>query len=248
MNIVKTKNITIKGIYENDTTFSRLLVEKICEELSAYGFSYEVDSSNRNYILWNGKRRWQISAVSNASQISMRVAAAYGNSSWGSTYSFGSISSTSTSEQSFTYELAFFGFDDFCYLRINKSIPLYSMPIVDLDEKKSVLNTKDYFSVIAPLSATSMDNDTPWSISYLSYYNIKVEDPAKCFISDTFTLMHLGILKYVMPGMYSIATSASTFSTGQVITVDGEKYINLFDKVFAKISADELETVLNKVG
>lgn len=250
MTILTTKTFTIKGVYENDTTFSRLLIKKIYEELAVYGFSCKLnETEDQLHISWNGKRRWYIGAIGNTSKISLRLAAEYGeNGAWGSTYTLGSISSTSTSEQSISITIKFFAFDDFCYFNLNQSTTNYylqSAPIISMNGEESALNWIGTFSTLTPLAETSMDNN--WSISYTAY-NIWPEDPAKCFISNAFVLSHSSVLTYIMKNIYSIATSAavSSFSAGQVITVDGEKYINLLNKVFAKISADDLEIALNK--
>lgn len=247
MGILQVRTVKIEGVYADGVTFSKLLLSAIKEELTEYGFVCEMNETNSGMrILWNSKYRLWIEAKTSTTHITMRYALPYGDqSNWGSTFQLAEIDSASTEAQTFSFDLKFFAFDDIAYMDICNPDSIYmSVPAYSIDGTSTVVGvrvnnnsnaTTWAVQLVCPFAETAMDNNWSVALPYLGY-GAYPTDPARSIVASTALFIHnSNNVEYITESLSYVGHSTS-FDVGQVITIDGERYVYLHKGIFAKIS------------
>lgn len=238
-----TKNLTVSGVREDETTFPNLIVDEIAKTLEAAGFEISKQTTDSGFrrieISWNGKRRFMVGAQSesNTGYANIRVANCYGQpwDSWGSTFRFAGVSSTSETVQSVSFTVNFFASGDTVYLKFSGTTDTtysnYSVAGYDEDGNYSVINIRE-MSRFFPAAETDMDNNWASNLAAIGHHPYAA---GKCYVRSGFAFYNTGGGKawYFTDDLFAVSTNA-TFSIGQLCVIDGQKYINLASGYFAK--------------
>lgn len=241
-----TKTLTVSGVREDETTFPNLIVDKIAETLEAAGFEISSETGATGfryiYVSWNGQRRFGIGGrtESTSGYAHVRVGGCFGDSDWGSTWRFAAVSNTSTSGQSVSFTMMFFATGDTCFLDFSdttSSIPAhFSVRAYDEDGNYCVINGRDINTstpMLVPSVETNMNSNWKWNLATTtSYYPYTA---GKCYVRSGFAIYNTSGENswYFTDDLIAVATNAS-FSVGQICVIDGQQYIHITDKIFAK--------------
>lgn len=236
MNILETRSVSVSGIYESDTTFGQLCVDKIIEHLTAYGFTAE-PRANETAILWNGKPRFVLRASSSTTRASVRVAGPWSAaSSWGNSYELFGISSTSSDLQTGTITFGFFAIGDVAFFVLSANDPCASLPCQTIRGTESVVLVRRGGEMVVPLFAETIDStDTgKWAISVPSMYGAPA-DPELCAVSRGIAIVQNGIMHGFAESVATVKTK-TPIDTGQVFTINGETYVSFSGELCARVS------------
>lgn len=236
MNVLGTTQISISGVYESDTTFAVLLLEKLYALLPSYGIECELNTEHTNLSMgYNGTKRLIFMAQKDSAQVAIRGAVFYNNtqSNWGSTYKFETVDSASTSTQTFSFQVSLLTFADGFGISLESSggveyIPeFYSFPAVNVDT-----NTPAYISGKSggfwPNDVTVQSND--YRATHLGY---APQDASKCALSNVI-IQKSSVLHYIMSDSYGFSHSTTTLQLGQVIEIDGVKFVCVYSNLISK--------------
>lgn len=239
MYLMQTKELDfINPIKTDDLTYGKAVVDAMVKELIDYGFTDQV--SGRDHILcWNGKPRFELQEKANTDGlISFRFALPYADNSdtWGITASAGSVTSIANDSKNVRLQIkiwyfasedvVYFGFADTIYSTPNHYI--ISIPCKTVEGVETIVGIRNFNNEtpsIIPYVEATISNDYPfsWNISYTDFGTGK---PDECYIRQGCVLYQSKIVKYIVDDFAEIK-ALNDFVLGQVITVDGERYVNV---------------------
>lgn len=242
MNILQTNTISVTSIYEHEYTFGRLMAVAIAEKLTKYGFTYTNPYSNDYHVFWNDQPVFVVSGQASTTKCAIRIAARYNKSmtaTWGSTYEFGSVKSTSTAEQTVSLDIAFFTTATGAYISFTGISDVISCTCVSLDGEESAMHVKYTQGYSVPLivldkESTGNASTESWSWTYKTN-DVSCAEPSRCFVTPRAGLVRNKLVEYTLDHVIQVESSA-TYTAGQVVTIDGEKYVYCRDKLFMRMN------------
>ena len=240
MNILKTVTISVTSVYEHEYTFGRLIASAIARKLTEYGFAYTNPSTNTYCIFWNDQPVVVIAGSDSTTKCSLRVAGRYGtelSNSFGSSYTFGSIKSTSTAEQTVSLDVAFFTTAVGAYIVFGSSCNVIGCTCVSLDGTEVALHIKNSSSgstIVLDKEPIGNESTVSWSWTYNSL-GVGCAEPARCLVYPRAGLVRNKLVEYTLDHVILVESSA-TYTAGRVVTIDGEKYVYCRDKLFMRMN------------